>query len=275
MQRLGSLALVLAVVSLAPLGQAAILGFEGTLSLKLSDAQPVLVPASGLASVTTDRRVHLLSLALARGVFGPATGTIAIGGTTVGSLRFSGVSNSSGAFGNLSGSGAGGGPMGVSGVLRVCVILSDCSINVRLPLAGFRVGGMRTVPGSIALTLAHSPWTVGRAAVTLHAPNSEVSVASVAGFAHGPASGTSSTAQAGGELQLTPTRVFSSLGAFPETSLFGILRLRLRKPTPPSAPPPGQDRITICHRGKTTMSVSLIALPPHLRHGDRRGACGP
>jgi len=31
--------------------------------------------------------------------------------------------------------------------------------------------------------------------------------------------------------------------------------------------------VTICHRGKNTISISLRAWPAHQRHGDTQGAC--
>jgi len=51
----------------------------------------------------------------------------------------------------------------------------------------------------------------------------------------------------------------------------------------PDTAEPGEDgvtsscvrrKITICHKGKT-LKVSLAALIPHLRHGDRLGPCTP
>lgn len=46
---------------------------------------------------------------------------------------------------------------------------------------------------------------------------------------------------------------------------------------PPDVPP-GHDKVTICHKPGTsdekTMQMTKSALPAHLRHGDRPGACG-
>lgn len=33
-------------------------------------------------------------------------------------------------------------------------------------------------------------------------------------------------------------------------------------------------KVTICHKGKKTVSVSVRAWPAHKRHGDTEGACG-
>ena len=33
------------------------------------------------------------------------------------------------------------------------------------------------------------------------------------------------------------------------------------------------DKVTVCHKGKKTLSISRSALDAHLRHGDFRGPC--
>jgi len=51
-------------------------------------------------------------------------------------------------------------------------------------------------------------------------------------------------------------------------------------PKGPSAPPsfapkdPGLGKITICHKGHVTITISQNALDAHLAHGDTIGACG-
>lgn len=64
--------------------------------------------------------------------------------------------------------------------------------------------------------------------MTFHTPNSNAWTPTLpGGFAHGPASLTSSTAQASGVVQLvTVSKVFTSLtGAFPEFPVIGVLNL--------------------------------------------------
>jgi hypothetical protein len=64
--------------------------------------------------------------------------------------------------------------------------------------------------------------------MTLHTPNSTITIPALpGGFAHGPASLTSSTAQVGGVVQLvTTSKVYTSLtGASPELPFNGVLRL--------------------------------------------------
>ena len=35
----------------------------------------------------------------------------------------------------------------------------------------------------------------------------------------------------------------------------------------------GQEKVTLCHKGKNTLTVGAPAQPAHLRHGDSPGAC--
>jgi hypothetical protein len=35
----------------------------------------------------------------------------------------------------------------------------------------------------------------------------------------------------------------------------------------------GQDKVTLCHKGKKTLEVAAPAVDAHLRHGDSRGPC--
>ena len=70
--------------------------------------------------------------------------------------------------------------------------------------------------------------TLGQPVMTIHTPNTTISTPVLpGGFAHGPASLTSSTAQPGGVLQLvTVSKVYTSLtGAFPEMPVTGFLDL--------------------------------------------------
>jgi hypothetical protein len=192
--------------------------------------------------LTDDGSLHLLSLTLPSGAFGPSTagfgsvyGTGDIYGTGISSARFTLTQNLTGSFAGISGGAPGGGPMGLSGSAKLCMFYTGCVANIPLPLtptaggAGFGIGGTRTVTGAVALTMVHAPWTIGQPTMTLHTPNSTISVPAFlpGGFAHGPASLTSSTAQVGGVVQLvTVSKVYTSLtGAFPEVPLSGVLTL--------------------------------------------------
>jgi len=76
--------------------------------------------------------------------------------------------------------------------------------------------------------MQNAPWTIGQPTMTIHTPSSTVTTPTLpGGFAHGPASLTSSTAQTSGVVQLvTVTKIFTSLvGAFPELPVIGVLNL--------------------------------------------------
>jgi hypothetical protein len=244
------------VIGLAGTAGAATLDFTGTLGinvfgLRSTIASPpwygppiyLTVAGAGSAQLSDDGSLHLLSLALPSGAFGPSTvgfgslyGTGDISGTGISSLRFTLGQNLSGSFAGISGGAPGGGPMGLSGIAKLCMFYTSCFANIPIPLtptaggAGFGIGGTRTVTGAVALTMVHAPWTIGQPTMTIHTPNSTISVPWIplpGGFAHGPASLTSSTAQPSGAIQLvTVSKVYTSLtSAFPEVPLTAVLTL--------------------------------------------------
>jgi hypothetical protein len=247
---MGSALVTCLAIGMAGSARAATLDFTGTLGLNIFGLRSYLmsppwvgppiyltVPGAGSAQLTDDGSLHLLSLRLPSGAFGPSTVTSSrVPGTGISSLRFTLAQNLSGSFAGISGEPPGGGPMGLSGIAKVCMFSSDCSGYIPLPLtptaggAGFGIGGTATFPGPVAITMQNAPWTIGQPTMTLHTPASTISVPTgwipiPGGFAHGPASLTSSTAQPGGALQLvTVSKVFTSLtSAFPEVPLIGVL----------------------------------------------------
>ena len=218
---------------------AATLAFTGTLTLKLASLPSVVATGAGTAQVTDDGSLHLLSLAMAGGAFGPITASIPLtANATLNSVVFTGISNLTGTFTGISGGPPGGGPMGLSGIAKICgLVFAPCQYaNVPIPLApttggaGFGIGGTATTPGAVAVTMQHSPWTIGQPVMTIHTAGSNVTTPILpGGFAHGPASLTSSTAQPSGVLQLVSvTKAFTSLtGAFPELPFVGVMNLHL------------------------------------------------
>jgi hypothetical protein len=233
---------------------AATLDFTGTLALNIfgwSEYIPsppwvgapvyLTVPGAGSAQLTDDGSLHLLSLTLPSGAFGPSTMTFPgsrLGGTGISSLRFTLSQNLSGSFSGISGGPPGGGAMGLSGMAKVCMTFAGpgCFANIPLPLtptgggAGFGIGGTATFPGPVSVTMQNAPWTIGQPTMTLHTPGSTITTPWIpipGGFAHGPASLTSSTAQPSGVLQLvTVSKLYTSLtGAFPEVPLTAVLTL--------------------------------------------------
>jgi hypothetical protein len=125
------------------------------------------------------------------------------------------------------------GVMPVPGVARLCVLL-DCQLGFDVPLTanaptpkGVGIGppGIDVALGAFgSLALLGAPWGTGPAMVSTPAGGTALT-----GFAHGPLSGTSSTAEPQGELlMVTPVRVGAMLGG-PEQvlPLWGVLQVKL------------------------------------------------
>jgi hypothetical protein len=89
---------------------------------------------------------------------------------------------------------------------------------------GIGIGGTQVIPGAVALTMYHAPFTIGQPVMTIHTPNSTTSTPTLPGGVQAPFSG---TATPSGVLQLvTVTKVYTSLlGAFPELPVFSVLTL--------------------------------------------------
>jgi len=239
MGRVGVLALLLACLSIGVPGSAgaATLDFTGTLRLQVAPPYlpPLTIPGAGSVQVTDDGSFHLLSLLLPGGAFGPITTSLPVYGAEINSVIFTDVGNLAGSFAGISGGPPGGGAMGVSGIAKLCLPFgSGCTAHVPFPFAptgggaGFGIGGTVTTGVALQLTLKHAPWTIGQPTMTFHTPASNVTTPALpGGFAHGPASLTSSTARLSGALQLvTVSKVYTSLtGAFPELPMAGILTL--------------------------------------------------
>ncbi len=89
------------------------------------------------------------------------------------------------------------------------------------------VGGIITVGGSgpLRLSLEAAPWTIRTATVPVTTNGGGTVAVAAAGWLHGPASFTTSTAVSGGALSLvTPLRITSNLGT--PLGAFGRLTLR-------------------------------------------------
>ena len=248
---LGSALVACLAIGAAGSARAATLDFTGTLAINIFGLRSYLmappwvgppiyltVPGAGSAQLTDDGSLHLLSLNLPSGAFGPSTVTSTrVSGTGISALRFTLAQNLSGSFAGISGGPPGGGTMGVSGLAKICLFSATGCSSAFIPFpltptpggAGFGIGGTRTTTGPVNITLQHAPWTIGQPPMTLHTPGSAITTPVLpGGFAHGPASLTSSTAQPSGAVQLvTVSKVFTSLtGAFPEAPLIGVLTLR-------------------------------------------------
>ena len=227
--------LLVAVATLLFAGSvhAATLPFGGALVLQIATLPGMVAPgiSIGVVNGSVGGLGHLNSLVVYAGALGPVTASVPVTNSgTINSVVFTGVGNLTGnfAFGS-------GGPMGLSGLAKICLALATpgCAASVNVPLApvgglGLGVGGTQYFPGGVAITMKHAPWTVGQPVITIHSPLSNVTTPALpGGFVHGPNSATSSTALPSGTIQLvTVSKTYTSLTtAFPELPVIGLLQL--------------------------------------------------
>jgi len=226
--------------------RADLLWFDGTLSLELATGAP-FVDATGQSVALINNSAglgHLFKLDLFGGISG--SGTVPITDPDIvasfGLLSLSAtVALGTGKLYPISGGGPlSPGKLPVLGELRLCVFVPGCSVAIPGPLTvngtrGVGIGGPVTLGGSgiIRVTLNGAPWTIGTALAYSEVSSSTANgfwtmvTHSRFGFAHGPASLTSSTATTGGVIQLvTPISVHSNTPKQLFPSMFGILRLR-------------------------------------------------
>jgi hypothetical protein len=133
---------------------------------------------------------------------------------------------------------SGGAPLGTKntgqppGAMKMCILFPGCANYLPIPFGkdasnAVGIGGIHTVNGlskgnGFKLSVWGAPWTIGLAQmrnVTTETPNGAITTytKTLTGFAHGPASGTTSTAAISGVLQVvTPVLIRTSLGA-PDT----------------------------------------------------------
>jgi hypothetical protein len=223
------LALVAGLAWLAALGappaRAELLPVQVELSIDGIGGGAPVGTATGMASVNgSGGGAHLASLALSAGLVA-TTSTSTPATPTLFTKLIVSVSNASGSF---TAGGAGlAGVLPLPGNVRLCLLLA-CAVFVDLPLTesgtrGVGVGGSPisvTVLG-VNVALQGASWSTG---VVSAVSGSTPVFAS--GFAHGPLSLTSSTAQPGGEVQLvTPIAVSTSDSGGPiaDLALFGRL----------------------------------------------------
>jgi hypothetical protein len=218
---------VLATLLLAGSVQAATLSYVGSLTFGLS----TLPGAAGGGVGTYVGPSHVSTIALSAGQLGPVSVSLPVtNNSTIQSVRISALANLSGTISGLSAGAPAGGQLGLSGTAKICLIFAPgCASAVVVPLTpagatGLGVGGTQLVPGAVALTMYHNPWTVGVPTMTIHTPNSTITTPTLPVGYQSPFS---STGQTSGVLQLvTVTKVFTSLtGAFPELPVTAILNL--------------------------------------------------
>jgi hypothetical protein len=254
MQRYGIPALSIGLLAMGAAGgaSATTLFYTGTLTLQFGYDTPGSATTAGTVGAVSVGG-HLSTLVFTGGELGPITTSLPLtSAATDNSVRLTGVANLSGTMASLSGGPPAGGAMGLSGMAKICLGIGPCSgafIGVPLtptgtPAAGMGIGGTQRfttgtlvhttysvtdlIPPPVAYTLHHMPWTIGQPVMTFHHPNSSSYTPLLpGGFAHGPASLTSSTARPSGALQLvTVSKVFTSLtSSYPELRQVAVLTL--------------------------------------------------
>ncbi len=210
---------------------ARVLGYEGTLTLDFVQPNLPTLAFTGMGVATVNGsagRIPLGSLRLGSGISGATI--VPFTDPDLAPLRsmIAVVTLGTGVLSPISGGGSPltGNQLPMGGELRLC-LLFFCGVSflpVPLTVGGTRgagLGGLITINTfgtvGIKISVAGAPWTIG--AIT-------VSNSVRSGFAHGPASGTTTTAKEGGVVQLvTPIQVTTTLGS--GIDFIGILRIVL------------------------------------------------
>ncbi|MDJ0864613.1 MAG: PEP-CTERM sorting domain-containing protein [Myxococcota bacterium] len=219
-----------ALLVLAGAASAAVVPFSGSIGVSIAGLPPIAATGSGLATINgSGGGTHVSTMLIPSSPF--AATSVQVPVTDPGAFPIQGVQatvhNASGTFVSGAGEGTLNGPMAVVGVAKVC-LFAPCSApppaNVSVPLGVIGAGGTTTAFVLVNATVQGNPWTTGSAAV---------GTVVEAGFAHGPASATSSTAIGSGVLRLvTPTFVSTNIAASSVLATFGIFDLHLGVPEP-------------------------------------------
>jgi hypothetical protein len=211
---------------LGSVARAGTLEWEGTLFVSLSASQAVAATGTGVATVNgSGGGGHLTTLRVAGGISAVTVVPFTDPSVTSVTRVTAAVTLGTGTLGPISGGTLASNILPVQGVVTVCApFLGTCTFTGMVPLTlngtrGVGIGGGPIVgSGFITLSLTGQPWTAGVATT----PGTTVTAA---GFAHGPASGTSSTAAPGGVIQLvTPATVTAQTTT--TVPVFTALRLR-------------------------------------------------
>jgi hypothetical protein len=242
MRKLALLCLTgLVALGFAGSSSAAPLNWQGTATLILGDFPQGVFTGGGVATVNNAGAVpaHLntLRLAASRGQVGGDLTQIVTDPDTIGNgiaaIQYVGIEGGTGTLGGISGGAAPGGTpltpnlLPVRGLVKVCLVSTACSAFLPLVLTqptangikGVGIGGILTIGGvgAIRLSIQAAPWTIKTATVidqiTTPVNNATTFINVVlTGFAHGPASLTTSTAQPSGVVQVvTPNQVRTNL----------------------------------------------------------------
>ncbi len=256
---------------LAGEAQARVLSYEGTLTLEFiqSVSYSGTVSGGGVATVNSSAgRIPLSSLHLASGISGGRF-FVPVTDPAVAPIRsiIVDLSLGTGVLAPISGGGSPltQGQIPIRGAFRLCILFPGCPSSLPVPLTvggtrGAGIGGTATwgtfATGNLKFSITGAPWTLGA-----------TTVASVvrSGFAHGPASATTTTAKEGGVVQLvTPIRMTSGFTVAP-IGIIATLRVVL-VPEPGTALLLGTGVIALARMGRRrrrrTGSLPASRTPP-------------
>ena len=230
------------LVGVAGTAGAARLNWEGTGTILLGDFGTGTFPGAGVATVNGSGgfgHLNQIRLAASRGQIGgtfttPVTDPETVG-NGIGAIQFVDVEGGTGTLGNISGGAASAGVLNPNqlptrGLVKICLLSTACdqgSLNLILTqnttlapgVKGVGIGGIVTIggEGAIRMSIIAAPWTIKTATVvdeiTTAASRNRIFVnVTLKGFAHGPLSGTTSTANPSGVVQVvTPSQVRTNL----------------------------------------------------------------
>jgi hypothetical protein len=158
-------------------------------------------------------------------------------GNGIAAIAWEDIRGGTGTFGVISGGAASTGAMTpntmpIQGVVKICLLSTVCTTYLALPFTGpttvngvpgtgvkgIGVGGMQTIGGygGIRMSLYHAPWTIKTTTmidqITTINGSRIFTPVTIQGWAHAPASTTTSTAQLGGAVQfVTPNQIETNL----------------------------------------------------------------
>jgi hypothetical protein len=247
------------VVGAAGVASAAPLNWEGTVTVIIADNPRVHVTGGGVATLNASAGgipAHLSTLRLAESRGNVAgTETVFITDPEVAANGVAAIvvdaTLGTGSFAPISGGAASTvvlarDTLPVRGVAKVCILSTSCTAYVALPLTlpttvngvpgtgtkGIGIGGFLTAGGygGIRLSLEAAPWTIKTTTVFDQIETIEGQIVftpqTAKGWAHAPASTTSSTAQPSGVVQLiSPGQIVTNLPLGTSDKMAGLIIL--------------------------------------------------
>jgi hypothetical protein len=239
--RVDVLLAVLVTLSLGGVANAEKLEYFGSHTLRINNLGiEVTVTGIGVANVGTDGNGHLTTLQLPAHFPGGRMNTTIpitdpIVNQTIPSVRITDFridpQAQGGIFAPISGAVGTTTPqltqatMPITGRIRICLFFAGCNSGSIDQTVGQTYNGVRTGVGvgglvtfnpegaaGIRISVEGAPWTVGTTSGSSRTDNGGLTTITAMGFAHGPSSGTSSTAVASGVVQLVNMAQVTTVG---------------------------------------------------------------